>query len=232
MTIEADAQKLVVGQYVVLYDLDTTALGGGVYHFTQAALESRVVRWRGNEYTPVDILASGFEINGQGTLPRPKLTIGNSTLALVSAVRTWDDLIGAVVTRWRTLRKYLDGEPGADPNSYFPADVYRIERKTEQTKQHIQWELSAMTDQEGRKLPGRQILRDTCTAVYRRWTGAAFTYEKATCPYAGTNYFDRDGNTATADKDYCGKRRTDCELRFPNLPLPTHAFPGVAKTRY
>jgi len=229
--IESDVQKPDLGEYIVLFDLDATALGGEIYRFTQSSFEASVVTWRGNEYTPFDVLAEGFEISGEGKLPRPTFTIANSTLAVSSAVRAWDDLVGAIVTRWRTLIKYLDGQSSADPDSHFPVDVFVIERKLEHTKRHIQWEMSAVMDQQGKKLPRRQVLRDTCTAIYRTWDGSAFSYTLATCPYTGENYYDRDGVATTAALDRCGKRRTDCELRFPSAALPTTAFPGVARTR-
>ena len=229
--IESDVQKPDPGELVTLFELDARPLGGEVYYFTQAQFESQAVTWRGNEYTPVSVVADGFEISGQGTLPRPKLSVSNVTYALSSAVRSWGDIIGAVVTRWRTFRKYLDGQPNANPDSHLPPDVFIVERKSEQTKTHITWELSAMMDQEGRKLPRRQVLRDTCTAIYRRWTGAAFNYVMATCPYTGTSCFDRDGNATTEAADICGKKTDDCKLRFPAGPLPTHAFPAVSRTR-
>ncbi|NDV19995.1 phage minor tail protein L [Pseudodesulfovibrio sp. JC047] len=229
--INSDVQKASPGNLVHLFDIDATGIGGDVYHFVKATDQGQPVRWRGNVYMPLDFEGEGFEVNGQGSLPRPTLRVSHIKTALLGVVRESGDLLGAEVTRWRTFSKYLDGGPQADPNVHFPPDIYNIDRKIVQNKVFIEWELAASMDQEGKKLPGRQILRDTCTHIYRRWTGCAFDYSKATCPYTGGGCFDRAGKPCLEGEDQCGKRLSDCELRFPHQPLPTRAFPGVARTR-
>lgn len=227
-------QQPDVGAYVVLYKLDLTPIdqSAGKLYFTQSCYESSSVRFDGHTYTPIDIVAEGFEVNGRGTLPRPKMRIANVALAMSSAVIAWNDILGAIVTRIRTLRKYLDGESDADPNAFFPPDIYVVERKTAHTKVAIEWELSAILDYEGVKLPRRQILRDYCCWIYRRYIDDAFDYTYADCPYTGTSYYDALGQITTIDKDVCGKRISDCQLRFPGKQiLPTASFPGVARAR-
>lgn len=222
--VAEDVQQLAVGEVVVLYKFDATSLGSTTYYFTQAAYESSAVTWQGNIYTPIDVDAEGFELSGRGTLPRPKFRIANTTLAIASAVLTYNDLVGAVVTRYRTLRKYLDGEPGADPTAYFPEDVYVVERKTAHNKTFIEWELSAYMDFEGKMIPRRQVLRDTCTRRYRYYTDGAWDYSNADCPYANETvaqgcYFMQDGTyTTDPTEDTCGRRSVDCKLRFVTRP--------------
>ena len=89
-------------------------------------------------------------------------------------------------------------------------------------------------DYEGTYLPKGQVLRDTCTHIYRVYTDGEFVYTNATCPYTGANYFKRDGSsTETASEDVCGKKYSDCKLRYPlkSDVLPTRAFPNVARIR-
>ena len=89
-------------------------------------------------------------------------------------------------------------------------------------------------DQEGRKLPGRQVLKDACTHIYRFPDGMGdFDYTNATCPYVGTDYFEATGaSTNDPALDKCGKKLSDCRLRFgQHGVLPTRAFPGVARVR-
>ncbi len=229
--IKRDVQKSSPGEIVQLFDIDATSIGGEVYRFVKGTDHGQPVRWQGHVYMPRDFEADGFEINGQGTLPRPTLRVAHINSALLGATRELGDMLGAVVTRWRTFAHYLDDGPQADPNAHFAPDVYRIDRKASQNKIFIEWELAAAMDQEGKQLPGRQILRDTCTHVYRRWTGSGFDYAEATCPYVGTRYYDLSGRPCAASSDQCGKRLSDCELRFRHQPLPTRAFPGVARTR-
>jgi lambda family phage minor tail protein L len=95
------------------------------------------------------------------------------------------DLLGATLTRLRTFRRFLDGEPDADPTAHFEPDIWRLERKTRQDAVLVEWELASVLEQEGRRLPGRQMLRDLCSHSYRRWTGSRFDYAAASCPYTG-----------------------------------------------
>jgi lambda family phage minor tail protein L len=232
MTINSDVQKSAHGKRLELYDLDATALGGDVYHFTRGLMDDgSPVIWRGNTYMPRDIKAEGFKVSSEGGLPRPHVTVSHINSALIGLVLSYQDLLGAVVTRWVTFEHYVDNGITPNPDSHFPVDVFVIDRKVAQDRTSIEWELVAAIDQEGKKLPKRQIIRDACRARYRAWTGAEFSYDNADCPYAGTNYFDAMGNPCAAADDRCGKRLSDCKLRFGALPLPFWGFPGVARTR-
>lgn len=236
--IQETAQSLDAGEIVHLYSLDATALGAAsVIYFTNSAYTSSKIVFNGITYDPLEFETDGWEWSGQGGLPTPTIKISNVTLLVSELLANYRDLVGAIVTRTRTFKEFLDGEPNADPNAIFPLDVYRVERKSSQNNIYVEFELSSFMDQEGRLLPGRQILRDTCTHRYRKYvTGTTFDYTNATCPYAGSNYFDAEGNALTADAagaaaDRCGRRVSDCSLRFPNSELPTRAFPGVGRTR-
>lgn len=231
MTIESRVQKSAPGALIELFDLDASAFGGGVHRFVRDTDSGQPVLWRGNYYMPAAILAEGFETNGQGRLPRPQILVCHLNTALMALVAQHDDAIGAVVTRWRTFTDYLDNGTDPDPNVYFPPDVYVIDQKTDADKEAIEWELAAAMDQEGKKLPGRQVLRDVCGWRYRAWTGSAFDYAEAICPYTGNDYFDELGNVCAASEDRCGKRLSDCQLRFGTGPLPYGGFPGVARAR-
>lgn len=229
------AQSSQPGAYVELFDLDLTPIGGvTVEHFTMSKLESGPVVWNGNTYQPIDVEASGFEWSGQGQLPRPKLSVTNVNTVFAALVQDFGDLVGARVTRRRTFRQFLDGEPGADVGAHFSPDIFLVERKVLQSPAIIEWELSAALDQEGRMLPRRQVIRDTCTHTYRRWntlTGS-FDYSAATCPFGEALYFDRLGQATTAANDRCGKRLSDCKLRFGIYGFLYHrGFPGAGKVR-
>lgn len=228
--LSAAAQAAAPEPYVVLFDLDATVLGGSVYRFSQSSREAAPIRFGGHDYVPVDVEVEGFEWAGRGPLPSPTLKVGNVNRVFSALLSQCNDLLGATLIRTRTLRQFLDDAEEADPTAHFPLDVYKIERKTLANKVFVQWELSASLDQEGRMLPGRQVLRDTCTHRYRRWTGSAFDYVLATCPYAGTAGFNAMGSPTTSAKDVCGKRLSDCRLRFgQSAVLPTRSFPGVAR---
>ncbi|MCE5333369.1 MAG: phage minor tail protein L [Desulfobacteraceae bacterium] len=237
--ISSDSQKLDVGQYIELFQFDTRILGGDVYYFTKTIYSDRAVKWRDintppgiTEYTPIDLQIEGFETNGEGSLPRPKVTVSNVNRAMGAAAIAWNDLLRATIYRYRTLKKYLAGEANEDLSAHWPVDIYRMERKTDQNKFYLAWELKCLLDCEGQKLPRRQVLRNACRHVYRTYISSTgtFDYTEATCPYAGTAYYNALGNSVTVDKDRCGKRVSDCRLRFTGTQgLPTTAFPGLAK---
>jgi lambda family phage minor tail protein L len=194
--------------------------------------EYQPVRWKGNVYMPAPFDASGFESNGRSALPTPRVRMGASR-QLTALLRQYGDCVGVQVTRWRTFTKYLDNGSTPDPNAHFAPDIFIISRKVSQDKVSVEWELAASLDQQGKKLPGRIILRDACTWRYRVWSTdlGAYDYTDVLCPYTGTAAFDRLGQVCAPALDQCGKRLSDCELRFAGAALPTSAFPGVARVR-
>jgi lambda family phage minor tail protein L len=134
--------------------------------------------------------------------------------------------------------RFLDGQPEADPSAYIGPDIFRLERKSDENPLYIEWELSAAIDQEGKLLPGRQVLRDTCPKRYRTYdpTNSAaapdgFVYATVNpCPYTGSNSFDKLGVPTTSASDVCSRRLTACELRFPDgQAVPFGGFPGAAR---
>lgn len=231
----SEAQKLNPDTVVLLFDLDLTPLGGSMFRFTPELEnpDAPVLEWRGEEYFPLPVSAEGFEMSSTGQFARPKLMVANVLGTLKAEMQQYNDLMGATVTRWRTFRKHLDDGDDPDPDVYFPPDIYKIIRKSKETPLVVEFELGSVIDQQGVMLPRRQILRNTCTHIYRIWDGSDFDYTKATCPYAGANYFDENGNTvALPEDDECSKLLdSGCKKRFPNEALPTRAFPGVGRFR-
>jgi len=129
--------------------------------------------WAGNSYQRFPIKAEGFAFK-KGQLPRPRLTISNalgtitSILLTINSTTTGNDLTGATVTRIRTLAKFIDavnftgntnpfGTP--DPNAEFPREVYKIDRKANENREIVEFELAAPTDLAGIRIPGRQCTR-------------------------------------------------------------------------
>lgn len=230
--IASDAQRLEQDAIITVFELDARQYGDGILRFATEPLDGGPVRFNGYEYQPVPIMAEGFEWNGTGTLPRPTLSVTAMELSFLSLVISADDLVGAPIQRIRTYRKHLDDGSDPDPEAMFPVDYYVIERKTSQNRQAIQFELSVQMDQQGRQIPHRQVLRDTCTHRYRYFANGAYQYEGVTCPYVGAAEFETNGSFAAVGEDKCGKRLSDCRLRFgQHGVLPTRAFPGVGRVR-
>lgn len=108
-TITSEIQKLEPSAIIELFEMDATAFGGDLlrFHAGTNGLRQNLV-WQGNTYTAFPIKTSGFDMSGNGQLPRPKLQVANVTGAITLLVLTYDDLLGAKITRKRTLAKYLD----------------------------------------------------------------------------------------------------------------------------
>ena len=82
MSIASDKQKLLPGRRVELFDLDLTLFQEGlVYHFCSigetGSPDITPLVWRGHSYTPIPVMAEGFEFSGQGSLPTPSLKFAN-----------------------------------------------------------------------------------------------------------------------------------------------------------
>lgn len=227
MTIQADIQALAGDAIIELFVVDATALGGTLsrFHAGTNALKADVV-WQGNTYPAMPIEVSGFEYSGKGKIPRPTMRVQNVDGLMGALVDTYDDMIGTVVTRKRTLARYLDAvnfpggvNPTADPTAVFPDDVYAVNRKVSHTKLAIEFELAANIDVQGVMLPRRVIVQHICTWGYR----------SAECGYAGGAVAtSQDVPTTDIALDVCGKRPTSCTLRFgANSPLPFGGFVGA-----
>jgi lambda family phage minor tail protein L len=153
---------------VELYTIDLTSLTGGIFRFTPHFSEGGSVTFGGNAYTSIPIISEGWEVTATGTQPRPTLTISNVNKVLHNAVVSLGDIVGAKLTRTRTLKKHLDGEPNADANAFLKPEVYEIEQKTLHTSEVIQWQLSSVIDKFGVRIPRRQVTRDNFPGVGRQ----------------------------------------------------------------
>jgi len=165
---DADAKTIVE-----LFDFELNTAQHGettVYRFTNTKNElGNDIVWQGNTYTAIPLKAEGYEASGQGTLPRPNISVSNllGTFTTLIAILP-DGLEGCKVTRTRTLSKYLDAvnftggsNSDADPTSYFrPRDIYFIDRKSMENRDVISYEMCSAFDLAGVRLPKRQILPD------------------------------------------------------------------------
>lgn len=230
-SITSEIQKLEPSAIVELFDIDSTAIGGSMLrvHAGTNGLRQNVV-WQGNTYTAFPMQATGFDFSGNGQLPRPKMLMSNTTGAITLLVLTYEDMLGAKVTRRRTMVKYLDAvnfpgatNPTADPAAEFPVDIFYIDRKASETRDVVEFELASSFDVAGVKLPRRQIIQNVCTWRYRG----------TECSYSGASYFDaNDAPVGTLGQDVCGKRLSSCKARFgANNPLPFGSFPAAGLTR-
>ena len=94
----------------------------------------------------------------------------------VNQTTTGNDLTGATVTRIRTLARYLDAVnfPGSsnpfgtpDPTAEFPQEIYKIDRKSAENRDVVEFELAAVFDLAGIRAPKRQCTRTEFPSIGR-----------------------------------------------------------------
>ncbi len=213
---------------IELYGLDLSTLGGSVLHFYSGVNgNNQPLVWQGITYSPLPIESEGFDITGNGTLPRPKIRVANIDGIFSSLVMNYDDLIGCKLIRRRTFAKYLDavnfvdGNPDADPFQEYPPDIWFFERKISENRFLIEWELASAFDLQGVLLPRRQIIQNSCSWIYK----------SAECSWVPTDRFYDKNDLQTIDQaqDFCGKRLSSCKVRFRNGVLPFGGFPGAIR---
>lgn len=199
MTIEADLQQGWHDAIVELIDLDLSTITNDpadIFYFTnQLKPDSTKIQWKGNVYEPIPIAAAGYEKSTTGQIAQPTLTVANVLGTFTQVINELDDLVGAKVTRRRTLAKYLDGEPNADPLQEFPIDVFYIERKTQENSMIISWQLASVLDLEGLKLPRRIITQNYCQWRYR---GSECGFTGPALYGSNDRYIDTTGLSAAA----------------------------------
>ena len=95
-----------------------------------------------------------------------------------------------------------------------------MDRKQNEDRTSVTFELASEFDKPGEKIPKRQVIANVCQWAYR----------SSECGYTGSDYFDVNDNALTgADdilaNDKCGKRLSSCKKRFSN-DLPFGSYPG------
>lgn len=231
--IAQESQKLSPSGIISLFTLDTTSIGGPVLNLVMGSQSTKAVTYGGVTFQPIDVKFSGLQTTGQGALPTPKISVGNTDGLMQALLNTFGDLNGCTLHRIRTYVRFLDGQPDADPEAFYGPDTFRIERKSVEDPNHIEWDLSAALDQEGKQIPGRVVIRGTCLWRYRQLKkdGSGFDYSKAQCPYTGSKFFDINDQPVTDRSEDAPSRRLNCcKVRFgKNKPLPFGGFPGVGR---
>jgi lambda family phage minor tail protein L len=166
-------------------------------------LPSGDVVWQTNVYQALPVEVEGFEYSGNGQLPRPKVKVANllgsiSALLLgVNEITPGNDLTGAKFIRIRTLSRFLDpinfaggvNPYGTPSNDEMPREIYYVDRKANENRDFVEFELAAVFDLAGVRAPKRQCIANIC-----QWT-----YRGPECGYTGTTYFNEYDDTVLTD---------------------------------
>lgn len=156
-------------------------------------------------YTPFPIELTALEINGQGSLPRPKLRGSNINGFLSAFLLTQGDLVGARLSVKRVYARFIDASNFAngvnpfgtpDPTAAYEDVQFFVNRKVSENSDFVEWELSSPFELDNVKLPSRQLNATVCSFRYR---------DGETCGYVGIPVSDRFGKlftTAVVDGGY------------------------------
>ena len=141
------------------------------FHTGSSLKDNGELVWAGNSYQRFPIKAEGFAFR-QGQLPRPTLTVSNALgtitaiLLNVNSTTTGNDLTGATVTRIRTFAKFIDAanfadntNATADPTAESSREIFKIDRKSTENRDVVEFELAAPMDLAGVTIPQRQCTR-------------------------------------------------------------------------
>jgi lambda family phage minor tail protein L len=164
-TIRQRVQSLEPG---VLVELFQAAIPSGPTFFFHNYPKDGdgTIPFQSASYVAWPIQADGWEYGSDGSLPRPRLRIGDGNGVITGLMLAYDDLIGTLVTRKRTLQEYLDDQPGADPTQEYPPDIYQVDNiQSAVPGQAIEFELISPIDNENIMLPGRQVKANACDWV-------------------------------------------------------------------
>ena len=202
--IASDVQGQVIDSpLVTLYEVD---LPNGSVIYLHSGLDDdlasvqfrdHVVNSQINTYEPFPILADGFEHSADGAISRPSLTVANVGNIFKQALSGFKntDLIGQRVIRRQTLKKYLVGESPdlSNPPIELARMTYVIDRISSENNMSVIFELSAIHDLEGVKLPRRTLVGKYCSWTYK----GNSIYGKGGCVWPSTSVaLDEDPSAA------------------------------------
>ena len=167
---------------IVLFEVDLQGKGAYLFHAGENGYRRKIIfNNREYDYIPIDV--QGFELSGDGRLPRPRMVISNEGGLISSKLPFFEDFLGYKVTRIKTFIKYLDPinfpsnvnpHEGADSTVEFPREVYFINQKVKEDKNSVEFELVSVLELETAKVPARTIMCNYCFWSYRSSVGCGY----------------------------------------------------------
>ena len=148
----------------------------GFYRFHPGKNGIKNIVLKAQTYYSLPIEATGYEVRGDGQLPRPQLTIANPQGVFSDIIKKRGDLVGRNIIRKRIYLKFLDNEnfPNninpfgvPDPESRFDDDIYKVNKKITENKYVIEFELVSPLELEDVKVPARVMIAGYCPWKYR-----------------------------------------------------------------
>lgn len=167
---------------ISLYQIDLKEKGKYLFHAGENGYKNKII-FDSLAYDFFPIQAEGFEIKGDGRLPRPKLVLSNHGGVISMRLNYFKDFINYKVTRIKTFVKYLDNanfpnnlnphsEP--DPEAAFEQDVFFINQKTKEDDSIVEFELVSLLELQNANIPNRTVYSNHCSWQYRGDIGCGY----------------------------------------------------------
>lgn len=134
---------------------------------TEADKDKGVLVCEGQEYNYYPVSAEGFELTGDGSLPRPVFRVANIFPIIKDLTLNLGDLVGATFRRKRIFKRFLDNQDTSDTSAMFEEDVYIISRKKIENRIYIEFEMVTIAEANNIQIPKRQVMQNFCSWKYR-----------------------------------------------------------------
>lgn len=173
------------------------------------------ITWQGVQYAPLPVETEGFGVFADGTLPRPKIRVGNANKIVTVFLEKFGDFKNAAVFRKKVFLKHLDdvnfdgGNPFgvANPSAEISEEKYFIGQKTIENSNYVEFELNSPLD-----LDNFRVNERTISAKYCYWQ-----YRGQGCQYAGKPIEKADGQPFTDSNGTVVRVNLDDEFQSQNL---------------
>jgi lambda family phage minor tail protein L len=172
----------------------------GVVRFHSGKNFNNYLVYRGNQYVAMPIEYSGFEFSADGKQNRPTFKIANIDGFITDYIKNKNDLINSKMKRIKIFVRNLDDVNfSANVNPFFGyrakrnatkgygesfyEETYIVNRKRQENKYFIEFDLSSPIDVENQTIPNRKISDNLCSWNYR---GCGCNYGKIPWPEGQT----------------------------------------------
>lgn len=154
--------------------------------------DGQPVYYGADQYIALPYQSSGWQMKGSGVPPNPSISLGNIGLEWSGLINTWEDLIGAKLTRRRVLARYLSAGATSPRTDHWPDEIWFIQQKESENKLAVTFRLASAFDLDGIQLPRRRTLRYSCMWAYR---GPECGYSGPPIADINDNLWTTSGNT-------------------------------------
>jgi len=186
----------------------------GVFRFHAGKNFNKNMIYRGNSYAPLPVEFSGFEFSADGKQNRPSIKLANVDGFITNYIKNKNDLINSKIKRIKVFIRNLDDQNFSDyVNPFFGyrkkrnadlgygqsfyEDNYIINKKSQENKFYIEFDLNSPLDLENQSIPNRKVSDNICSWNYR---GCGCNYGKIPWEPKGKQEF-KVSNSTTPKKE-------------------------------